>query len=300
MKQISQIAATAAALLIFAGCGNSGKKTEPVTYDGETSFVPNTVNATTDTVLSIDSTEYRVINIRRFNALKTENGNNDFSISMNIDIPAGNERIAGEIASYVCEIMDAFRKTGEDSPLFLGIDSVAPRTTDEVVALCDSSVSRFVNVIAPQAISESVVGTTVDITVTPVFINDSYVTYAMYSSSFLGGAHAEEDFFLQTYDAASGIPVNFYSLVPADRQEAVRRELIETIAATKGLAVGSYLASVNQWAGMSGEEDWTVKNFPIYHIGLTGQGYVFCYPKYTIAPGSEGVGVYVVPAEGEK
>ncbi|MDE7091827.1 MAG: RsiV family protein, partial [Muribaculaceae bacterium] len=30
---------------------------------------------------------------------------------------------------------------------------------------------------------------------------------------------------------------------------------------------------------------------------LTNQGYVFCYPKYTIAPGSDGCPVYIVPVK---
>ena len=37
-----------------------------------------------------------------------------------------------------------------------------------------------------------------------------------------------------------------------------------------------------------------VDNFPVYHVGMTGLGVVFTYPKYSIAAGYEGCPAYVL------
>lgn len=285
----------AAALLGAAVCGCSGtgeQRVTPVEYSGETSFRPAAVNSTVSKDVDVDGIEINSLNISRH----YRSGDN-YSLSFDLDIPEDNPAIAGAIARYLGEVMGAFNPGEENEPVFLGIDSVAPKTPEMTVAYADSAVRRFADVIVPQAQSDSVPGIDVSVTVRPVYANESYITYAMYSTAYLGGANAMTDFFLQTYDSGTGLPMNFYTLVPAEKQEAVRAQLIAVIAASNGQNTAQYLASVNQWIGAEKGSDWTVSTFPVYHVGLSSQGYVFCYPKYSIAPGSEGVGVYVVPAE---
>ena len=295
MKTSFSLAYATAALLALAatGCSTPEKKIEPIVFEGATSYVPTTVNATADTVITADSTSFDVLAIRRFAAV-----NPQFSISLSLDVPRNNPKIAGEIENYVSSVISGFTDpeaagtgpTGDNG-------SVAPVSLAQIVQFADSTVADFTGNILPKAIADSAVGTTASITVTPVFANKDYVTYAMYSSVYTGGANENSDFFLQTYDSRTGVPASFYTLVPADRQEAVRAELVARIALDKGETVAQYLKEANMFAGMPKGAEWTVKDFPLYHVGLTSQGYVFCYPKYSIGPGSDGVGVYAVPAE---
>lgn len=291
-KSIIMSAAVVAGIALLSSCGgNTSKKVEIVDYSGATSFTPNTATSVSDTVLTLDSMKFATENIRRY-----ADSGSQYSVSVDLYVPKNNEKISGALATYVGEVMNNFDIKPEE-PVLLGVDSIVPLTNEQVVAYVDTVVKEFADVVVPKAIKDSVIGTTAAVTAKPVYLNDSYVSYAMYSSIFLGGANALSDFYLQTYDLGSGMPMDFYSLVPASKQDAVRRQLVEVIAAKSGQTVDQYLASVNEWVGADKTENWTVKNFPVYHVGLSDQGYVFCYPKYSIAPGSEGVGVFVVPFE---
>lgn len=291
-KQTAILASLALGVATLASsCAGNPKKVTPVEYDGATTFAAVTDNLTADTVAVIDSVNYPVVLIQR-----SASAGDNFSISLDIEAPANSPEITGALKSYISQLMATFAGDELQDPILLGTDSIAPTTTAELAAYADFVVAEFKDKIAPQAQSDSVIGTNVVITLKPVFVNDSYVTYAMASDLYLGGANSLTDFYLQTYAASTGRPMGFYNLVPATDQARVKEELLASIASKSSQSIDQYLASVNQWVGADQEENWTLKTFPIYHVGITAQGYVFAYPKYSIAPGSDGVQVFVVPA----
>jgi len=292
MKIYKLFAAAAIIFSALAACNsNSGKKIEPITYAGQVSFGYDKTNLTSDTLLTVGKTECEVLDIRRY----ASSGEN-FTISLNLYIPKDNDNIAGSIGGYLNRIMNTFCQE-ECKDKSAGNDAFPAMSAEKVEACADSAVRCFIDVIVPRAKSDSAVGTSVEVAAIPVYIDDSYITYAMYSSTFLGGANAMGDFFLQSYDASTGKPLDFESLIPDnEKRDKIRSELVARIAAKEGMDVRQYLESVSRWNNSAKDNKLTVSTFPIYHVGISDQGYVFCFPKYTIAPGSDGTGVYVVPA----
>lgn len=297
-RKVILASAAAAWVLMFGLMPSCKSKTadarpEIVEYSGVEFRTPSMKNIECDTVFDFDGTRVASTRVSRTMAVS----DSDFFISLDIYACNDNDAINGSLAKYIGEALDAFETNQDSSDKSIGVYSEKSKTVSELVATADSAVKVFSNVVIPQALADSVHAMTLAVDLRPAWANDSYITYSMSAQCYYGGAHGESDFYLLTFDSKTGAAMGFYNLVPADKQDEVRRELLDVISRSDGLNVGQYLAMVNEWVGNSREEDWTVKSFPIYHVGLTGQGYVFCYPKYSIAPGSDGCPVYVVPAE---
>lgn len=297
-RKVILSSAVAAGVLMFGLMPSCKSKTadakpEIVKYSGVEFRTPSMKNIERDTVFDFDGTRVASTRVSRTMAAPDSN----FFISLDIYACNDNDVINGSLAKYIEEALDAFEVNQDSSEKSIGVYSEKSMSVSELVAVADSAVKVFSDVVIPNALSDSVRATNLAVDIRPAWANDSYVTYSMSAQCYYGGAHGESDFYLLTFDSKTGAAMGFYNLVPVDKQDEVRRELLDVISRSDGMNVGQYLAMVNEWVGNSKEEDWTVKSFPIYHVGLTGQGYVFCYPKYSIAPGSEGCPVYVVPAE---
>lgn len=289
---IKSTAVAAMALLTLASCNRKNPAAEAIVkYDGPEYQAPSMKEITRDTVFDFSGNKVKSVRVNRFASKPDSN----FFIAINIYANEENEAINGNLDKYVNDAMQMFSINSESTDIAIGVDSLSPASVNELISNVDSAVTYFSDVVIPAAVKDSVTGMNLSIDLRPVWANDSYITYAMTADSYLGGAHGNADFYLQTFDKHTGSPMGFYRLIPADRQDEMRQRLLNVIAATDGVSLDQYLAVVNQWIGNDKKESWTVETFPIFHVGLTGQGYVFCYPKYSIAPGSDGCPVYVVP-----
>lgn len=284
-------ASVASFAFIASSCGSKSEN-RYVEYDGEQFFKPTMHNIVADTVFDYDGTKVETTRISRYDSI--EDSNNFVSLNIYADITNG--KINGAIAKYVEEAVNAF-STDTIVSHEISVDTVPTIDAARMVNVADTTISYFTTHIIPQALSDSIVAVNLAIDVKPVWANSDYVTYSMASQAYYGGAHGDDDFYLQTFDAKSGRPMGFYNLVQASQQDAVREQLLDVISRSHDMSVEKYLASVNEWAGNQGADLWTEQTFPIAHVALTNQGYVFCYPKYTIAPGSDGCPVYVVPVK---
>lgn len=294
MKRILPIALSASAIalaMISTSCGNTQKSPDKIiTYNGPTFFKPVMQDVVADTVFNFDGKKFETTRVSRYASIEDSNN----FISLNVYAARTNDALNGALSKYIGEAVDAFGQV-DDAVKEMPVDSASNIDAAQMVNIADSTITYFTSTVVPQAKADSVPAVNLALELKPVWADDTYVTYSMSSQTYLGGAHGEDDFYLQTFDARTGSPMGFYNLVPADRQDAVRTQLLDIISRSQNMTVEQYLASVNQWIGNDGADNWTVATFPIAHIAVTGQGYVFCYPKYTIAPGSEGCPVYVVP-----
>ncbi|MDE6809755.1 MAG: RsiV family protein [Muribaculaceae bacterium] len=294
MKRFLPFALSASAValaLMSTSCGNTQKSPDKiVTYDGPTFFKPVMQDVVADTVFDFDGNKIETTRVSRYASVDDTNN----FISLNIYASRTNDAINGALSKYIGEAVDAFSQI-DDSVKEMPVDSALNIDAARMVNIADSTVTYFSSKVIPQAEADSVIAVNLAIELKPVWADDTYVTYMMSSQTYLGGAHGEDDIYLQSYDRKTGAPMGFYNLIPSDRQDAIRAQLLDIISRSQNMTVDQYLASVNQWIGNQGADNWTVKTFPIAHVALTGQGYVFYYPKYTIAPGSEGCPVYVVP-----
>ncbi|MDE7368656.1 MAG: RsiV family protein [Muribaculaceae bacterium] len=284
-------ASVATFAFIASSCGSKSEN-RIVEYDGEQFFKPTMHNIVADTVFDYDGTKIETTRISRYDSI--DDSNNFVSLNIYADITNG--KINGAIAKYIEEAVNAF-STDTIVSHEISVDTVLSIDAARMVNVADSTISYFTTHIIPQALSDSVVAVNLAIDVKPVWANSDYVTYSMSSQAYYGGAHGDDDFYLQTFDAKSGSPMGFYNLVPASQQDAVRHKLLDIISRSHDMNIEKYLESVNEWAANEGADVWTEKTFPIAHVALTNQGYIFSYPKYTIAPGSAGCPVYVVPVK---
>lgn len=290
---LTSIATLALAAGVTASCGGSREKNQTplVEYDGQTWFKPVEQDTTADTTFVFGGINVASTHIARIEAAADSN----FYVSVNVYGNKANETINGTIAKYLDEAFGTFVSNDESTDMAIGVDSLKPCDTRALAATVDGCVRNFMDVVVPEARADSVIATNMSVEIKPVWADSTFVTYVMASYCYYGGAHGEEDFYLLTFDSKTGATMGFYNLIPAGQQEEMREKLLDVISRTDGLTVDAYLSMVNQWTGNDKSESWTVGTFPIYHVGLTGQGYVFCYPKYSIAPGSDGCPVYVVP-----
>ncbi len=290
---LTSLAAASLTAIVSTSCGSQNKteQTPLVEYDGQTWCTTVKTDATVDTIFNFDGTQVASTRISRFKAAADSN----FYASVNVYGNATNEVINGAFAKYIEEVFSTFQSNDESTDKAIGVDSLKTAGIAELTSVVDGCVGYFNNEVIPTAQKDSVIATNLSVEIKPVWADDSYVTYAMASGCYYGGAHGEEDFYLMTFDSKTGAQMGFYNLIPADKQDQMREKLLDVISRTDDQTVESYLAMVNQWIGNDKSESWTVKTFPIYHVALTGQGYVFCYPKYSIAPGAAGCPIYVVP-----
>lgn len=125
--------------------------------------------------------------------------------------------------------------------------------------------------------------------------NKDVITYECTEYSYVNGAaHGNGDFRLITFNRHSGKPLEFKDYILPEKEMIVRRLLIEALAIELEFESADLFLEFerNNWLMRN---DLTIKNFPIESVGMSRQGLVFSYSKYSIAPGASGCPSVVLP-----
>ncbi len=171
------------------------------------------------------------------------------------------------------------------------------KVTDVVTfaAAIDSMGRNFMDSIVPGTEEFIVKAFNVTIDIQPAYKTGKYVTYKVYTNSYTGGAHPIYNCYFTTVSNADNSKLDFDSIVKKEYQPEMRRALVETIARSEGLSADEYLANLNDFLSNDADNKITVENFPVYNVGIGGQGVIFSYPMYSIAPASSGVLIFEIP-----
>lgn len=164
----------------------------------------------------------------------------------------------------------------------------------DVVSAFDELGRNFTDSVAP-SVYDRVPGYNLTIDIRPVYATDKYVTYATFLYAFAGGANGESDYYYTTFDLVTAEEYGFDRMVKSGCRSEVRKALVHTIASSQDMSTDNYLKQINEFLMLSGADALTTENFPIYHVGLSAEGLLFCYPQYSIAPGSSSNSVYLLP-----
>lgn len=284
MKKITYMAALAAvAVAGLTACGNKSKA-DITDAAIESAVVANpmavTADAVVDTTITLNGVTADYVEVSRIFPVDKEG---QFFMSVRAIVPEANSPVTDSlyksIAAYCSLITDT------EAP------SVSPINSVELIRAVDQLGAVFTEV-AKSYVADSVVyGYQMTAVVEPVYHADGVLTYSVYEDSYTGGAHGDVNSYYVSYNPEDGSQYTFESLVKPDRQKAIRRMLVESIAAQKEMTVAEYLTSVSDFMG---GDPLTVETFPIYNVGITNDGLVFAYPKYTIAAGFEGCPTYAI------
>lgn len=290
MKTLHYMLAIAAtATLTLTSCGNKTKIADKVKGDIDNLIEENTVtvknNSLTDTTLTINGKQMEFAEVSRIFNVDTTG---QFYLSMRAIVPADSSMVTNTLYATMIAYYNVLGDTLLSCP-------DASYTPAQLAAGFDDIGARFKAYAAPFAADTITHGFMMNADMRPVYGGDNYITYAIYDDFYTGGAHGEVDTYFVTYDFLTGQPYTFDTLFAKADQEKIRVKLVDTIAQDKELTVEDYLKSLNEF--VSPASPITVKNFPIYHVGITSMGYVFTYPKYSIAPGFEGCPAYVIPLD---
>lgn len=211
----------------------------------------------------------------------------DVFLSVNAELLRDDSESYGNLAalidsvySYATDQKVVYGKISDVGTFAAAIDSMGRNFMDSIVPTTDDSILKAFNV-------------TVDIR--PVYKTDKYVTYKVFTNFFTGGAHPVYDCYFTTVGYADNSTLDFDSIVKKEYQPEMRRAIVETIARSEGLTVDEYLANLNDFLNNDAGNKVTIENFPVYNVGIDGQGVVFSYPMYSIAPASSGVLVFEIP-----
>lgn len=284
MKKIIYVAALAAvAAAGLTACGTKSK-TDTIVETIESAVVTNpmavTVNAVVDTTITLNGVTADYVEVSRIFPVDTAG---QFFLSVRTIVPEANSVVTDSlykaVASYYAYITD--KAAPEATP----VNSV------EFAKAIDDLGADFTTVAQPFAADSTIYGYQMTAVAEPVYYADKVLTYSVYEDSYTGGAHGDVNSYYVSYNPEDGVQYTFDTLVKADKQMDVRKKLIESIAAQKEMTVDKYLKSVSEFIG---GDALTVRTFPIYNIGLTSDGLVFTYPKYTIAAGFEGCPTYAI------
>lgn len=128
------------------------------------------------------------------------------------------------------------------------------------------------------------------------YVSPKVLTRSSYSETYtMGAAHGASAYELTTIDRATGQALTLEQIVKKDEMDDVREDLVETIARAKGFKEEKdFLKQTGEFVN-NDANSMTEDNFPIYNVGLTREGLTFVYPLYSIAPYSDGIGVYTLP-----
>ena len=141
----------------------------------------------------------------------------------------------------------------------------------------------------------------------PVFLDDNYVTYRQYSYSYTGGAHGITASYLKSYDLKSGKELQLDDIVTPEGLTTLHEEVAAHMAYSYPIyenieTVEEYVDSLNVWVGdfygddASGHDNKiTLSNFPLPQPAIIKDGLAFIYQMYTMAPGSDGCPLVVIP-----
>ena len=240
------------------------------------------VNALADTVLNIDGRKVQFCDVARIFDVDEEG---DFYLSVRAIVPAAESEVTADLYNKVSEYFSAIVEPDT-------VAAVVADTPARFAAGLDDMGREFVATVTPMAGDSVTAGYMMDVDIRPVYGKSGYTTYAVYADFYTGGAHGTVDTYFETYDNATSVPYSFESMFTPEGQREARVKLVDAIAKDKGQTVDEYLESVNSF--VMPYEPITVENFPVYHVGITGLGVVFTYPKYSIAAGFEGCPAYVL------
>lgn len=284
MKKLLLLAAIAVSAFTLSSCGNK-TKTSQLPEEFEDLIIENpmavTGNSLVDTTITINGFTADYFEISRLFPADEEG---QFFMSVRAILPESNSPITDSlfkaIGTYYSMITDTV------------MPPVSPINSVEFAKGIEDMGSTFVG-IARDFMADSVVyGYQMTSVVEPVYQAREVLTYSVYEDSYTGGAHGDVNAYFVSFNPENGAEYTFETLVKKDSQKNIRKRLVEYIAAQKEMTVSDYLTSVSDFIGS--EQRLTVETFPIYHVGLTGDGLVFSYPKYSIAAGFEGCPTYAI------
>ncbi|MCH5235282.1 MAG: hypothetical protein J1E16_08290 [Muribaculaceae bacterium] len=141
----------------------------------------------------------------------------------------------------------------------------------------------------------------------PIYLDSNYITYRQYSYTYTGGAHGITASYLKTFNLASGKELTLSDIVKPEGLNQVHEEAAAHMAYSYPIyenitTVNQYVDSLNVWLGNfygdeSAEHDneVTISNFPLPNPALIDEGLAFIYQMYTMAPGSDGCPLIVIP-----
>ena len=280
-------AAMLSAVPAMGSCGSKSKSATDVLTDAIEGAEDGTglkvkANATTDTVLIIDGRRVEFCDVARIFDVD-ESG--DFYMSARAIVPAATSGVTADLYNKVSEYFSAIVEPDT-------VKAVVADTPAKFAAGLDAMGRDFVATVSPMVGDTVTAGYMMDVDIRPVYGKVGYTTYAVYADYYTGGAHGTVDTYFETYDNATSVPYSFETMFTAEGQRQARVKLVDMIAKDKGQTVDEYLAWVNDF--VRPDVPITVDNFPVYHVGMTGLGVVFTYPKYSIAAGYEGCPAYVL------
>ena len=284
MKKLVLLAAVAGSVVALASCGNKNK-TSQLPENFEDLIIENpmavTGNSLVDTTITLNGFTADYYEVSRLFPADEEG---QFFMSVRAILPEANSPITDSlynaIGAYYSLITDTV------------VPNVAPVNSIEFTKGIEEMGSTFMN-IARNFMADSVIyGYQMTAVVEPVYQANNLLTFSIYEDSYTGGAHGDVNSYFVSYDPENGAEYTFDTLVKKTSQNDIRKKLVEYIAAQKEMTVSDYLASVSEFMGT--EKPLTVETFPIYHVGITLDGLVFSYPKYSIAAGFEGCPTYAI------
>ena len=141
----------------------------------------------------------------------------------------------------------------------------------------------------------------------PIYLDAKYITYRQYSYSYTGGAHGITASYLKTFDLETGKELTLDDIVKPEGLIQVHEEAAAHMAYSYPIyenitTVNEYVDSLNIWLGNFYGEDAaehdnkvTISNFPLPNPALIEDGLAFIYQMYTMAPGSDGCPLIVIP-----
>ena len=284
MKKLLLLVAVAGSVVALSSCG-SRTKTSQLPENFEDLIIENpmavTGNSIVDTTITLNGSTADYIEISRLFPADEEG---QFFMSIRAIVPESNSPITDSlykaIGTYYSLVTDTVAP------------AVSPVNSIELTKCIDEMGTTFTG-IARDFMADSVVyGYQMTAVIEPVYHAGELLTYSIYEDSYTGGAHGDVNSYFTSFNPNDGSEYSFETLVKSDRQKDIRKKLVEYIAAQKEMTVNDYLKSVSDFMGM--EKPLTVETFPIYHTGITSDGLVFSYPKYSIAAGFEGCPTYAI------
>lgn len=287
-KEILLCATTVAVAAVMAGCKRNGA--ERVADAGtvyEEVSVPDAVDrdVVREVTMAFGDKDVHATEIARVFKTKSPEVGMTVRVFALKGFPAVNNHIAQRIDSIYSRV------TMQSVP----VSKVG--SADQLAEAIGRLGRNFTDTLAPQMMSTEIPGYNIAMDFRPVYVSDDYMTYSVYADYYLGGAHGDYEFYFVTLDPVTGEVYDFDALVKPEYRDKVRHMLVEAAAKADGKTVDGYLENLNEFLSPDGSGSVTVEDFPVYHVGVTGDGLVFCYPKYTIAPGSSGCPVYTLPMD---
>lgn len=282
------VAAGALALVaVMTACG--GKKSEEKAAAAEpseataTATTPVKANAITEKTVNLNGQDQAYTLVER---IYQADDNAMFYLSVSALVPSDQSPVTGSLSGVVDE---AYALLNAPSVEAIPVDS-----PESLAAHIDSLGTAFVAFATPMAADDSEFATPgymMSVSLTPVYATDNAVTYNIVTDVFTGGNAPDYNEVSASFNPETGVMYQFDDLVSADKQAAVKQQLVETIAAANDKSVEEYLADM---ALFLNADDLTVETFPVYYVAETADGLLFTYPKYSIAAGSEGCPHYVI------